>query len=126
MAHSVTTHRPVVPAGIPDTAAMVHGALVFTAGLCAVDPETGEVRLASFEEEARMTLDHLRTVLEAAGSSMDRVLKVTVYLQEVLDYRAWNEIYERVFSPPYPARACIQAANMPFDVRVQVEAVAHL
>ena len=73
-----------------------------------------------------MTLDHLCTVLEAAGSSMDRVLKVTVYLQDVLDYRAWNDIYERVFSPPYPARACIQAANMPFDVRVQVEAVAHL
>jgi 2-iminobutanoate/2-iminopropanoate deaminase len=126
MPHAVTTHRPAVPAGIPDTPAMVHGDLVFTAGLCAVDPGTGEVRLSGFEEEARMTLDHLRAVLDAAGSSMSRVLKVTVYLQDARDYLAWNAIYAEYFSPPYPARACIQAANMPFDVRVQVEAVAHL
>jgi 2-iminobutanoate/2-iminopropanoate deaminase len=126
MARAVTTHRPVVPAGIPDTAAMIHGDLVFTAGICAVDPETGQVRLASFEEEARMTLEHLRTLLETAGSAMRHVLKVTVYLQDARDYRAWNEIYEQYFSPPYPARACIEAANMPFDVRVQVDAVAHL
>ena len=125
MASVVTTQRPAVPAGIPDSAAMVHGDLVFTAGLCAVDPRTGEVRLSSFEEEARTTLDHLREVLEAAGSSMGRVLKVTVYLQDVRDYLAWNAIYAEYFSPPYPARACIQAANMPFDVRVQVDAIAH-
>ena len=57
---------------------------------------------------------------------MSRVLKVTVYLQDVRDYLAWNAIYAEYFSPPYPARACIQAANMPFDVRVQIDAIAHL
>ena len=65
-------------------------------------------------------------MLEAAGSSLDRVLKVTVYLQDIRDYRAWNEIYGEYFKPPHPPRACVQAANMPFDVRVQVDAIAHL
>jgi 2-iminobutanoate/2-iminopropanoate deaminase len=114
MGEVVTPPRPVVPEGVPDTAA-----------IGPMDPGTGGVKLASFEEEARMTLDQLRAVLEAAGSSLDRVLKVTVYLQDIRDYRAWNEIYTDYFHPPYPARACIQAANLPFDVRVQVEAVAH-
>ena len=126
MGEIVTPGRQVVPKGVPDSPAAVHGGLVFTAGIGPVDPASGEVRLASFEEEARMALDHLRATLEAAGSSMDRVLKLTVHLQDIRDYRAWNEIYGDYFSAPYPPRACVQAANMPFDVRVQVEAIAHL
>jgi 2-iminobutanoate/2-iminopropanoate deaminase len=126
MGQIVTTRSPAVPRGIPESPAAVHGGMVFTAGIGPVDPRTGEIRLASFEEEARMSLDQLAAVLEAAGSSLERVLKVTVYLQDIRDYRAWNEIYAEYFKSPHPPRACIQAANMPFDVRVQVEAVAHL
>jgi 2-iminobutanoate/2-iminopropanoate deaminase len=126
MGKVVEPGRSVVPKGLPDSAAMEHGGLVFTSGLGPVDPETAEVKLAGFEEEARLTLDHLRAVLEAAGSSLDRVLKVTVYLQDIRDYGAWNAIYGDYFRPPYPARACIQAANMPFDVRIQIDAVAHV
>jgi len=126
MAQAVTPRERLVPRGIPDSAAMIHGDLVFTAGIGPVDPASGEVKLASFEEESRMALEHLRAVLEAAGSSMSRVLKVTVYLQDIRDYLAWNAIYAEYFSPPYPARACIQTANMPFDVRVQIDAIAHL
>jgi 2-iminobutanoate/2-iminopropanoate deaminase len=126
MATVVIPLRRAVPGGVPESAAMKHGDLIFTAGLGPVDPETGEVKLASFEEEARMTLDELRSVLDAAGSSLDRVIKITVYLQDMRDYLAWNEIYAQYFHPPYPARACIQAANMPFDVRVQIDAVAHV
>lgn len=126
MAEVVTPARPAVPKGIPDSPAMVHGDLVFTAGLGPVDPATGEIKLASFEEEARMSLDHLRSVLEAAGSSLDRVLKVTVYLQDIRDYRAWNEIYAEYFNAPHPPRTCAQTGNMPFDVRVQVEAIAYI
>jgi 2-iminobutanoate/2-iminopropanoate deaminase len=125
MGEVVKPPRPVVPEDVPDAAARTQGGLIFTAGIGPVDPETGAVKLASFEEEARMTLDQLRAVLEAAGSSLDRVIKVTVYLQDIRDYRAWNVVYAEYFHPPYPARACIEAANMPFDVRVQVEAVAH-
>ncbi|MFQ5457671.1 MAG: RidA family protein [Myxococcota bacterium] len=126
MGEVVTPAQPVVPKGIPDSPAMIQGGLVFTTGIGPVDPASGEIRLAGFAEEARATLDHLKRTLEAAGSSLDRVLKVTVYLQDIRDYRAWNEIYGAYFSAPYPPRACIQAANMPFDVRVQVEAIAHL
>ena len=126
MGEIVTTRRPAVPRGVPDSPAAVHGGLVFTAGIGPVDPETGEIKLASFEEEARMALDQLAAVLEAAGSSLDRVLKVTVYLQDIRDYRAWNEIYAEYFKAPHPPRACVQAANMPFDARVQIEAVSCL
>ncbi len=124
MANVAAPLRTVIPEGIPDSAAVKHGDLVFTAGLVPVDPGAGEAKLASFEEEARMTLDQLRAVLETAGSSLDRVIKTTVYLQDVRDYLAWNEIYVEYFPPSYLARACIQAVSMPLDVRVQIEAVA--
>ncbi len=113
------------PAAIgPYSQAIATGELVFTAGQIALDPATGEIVEGGIAAETAQVLRNMAAVLEAAGSSLDRVVKTTVYLADMGEFAAMNEVYGTFFGDPPPARAAIQAAALPRGVRVEIDCVA--
>jgi 2-iminobutanoate/2-iminopropanoate deaminase len=100
-----------------------HG-FVFASGQIALDPKTGELNSGSIEEQTRLVLNNLKAVFEAAEISLDNVVKCNVYLQNMDDYSGINAVYREFFSAPFPARAAVQVARLPRDVKVEIEAVA--
>jgi 2-iminobutanoate/2-iminopropanoate deaminase len=103
-----------------------HDGLIFTSGHAAVDVDTLVSAPGSFEQEARMTLENLRKTLEKAGSGMDKVLKVTVYLTDMADYAKLNDVYSGFFpGKQVPARTCIEVSRLPYNFRIEVDAIAH-
>ena len=100
------------------------GTLVFTSGQIPVNPSTGEVVHGGIEEQTVQVLENLKNVLEAAGSSISKVIKTTVFLKDMSDFSAMNEVYKKYFTEPYPARSCVEVARLPKDVLVEIEAIA--
>lgn len=122
-ARSVSTER--APAAIgPYSQAVILGELVFTSGQIALDPQTGEMVGSSIVEQTEQVLKNLAAVLEAAGASLGTVVKTTVYLANLADFGAMNEVYARFFGDNRPARATVQAAALPRGALVEIEAVA--
>lgn len=97
---------------------------VFTAGQIGLDPETGEFVGSDVESQARQALTNLRAVLEAAGTGLGDAVKTTVFLEDMDDYAAVNQVYAEHFSAPYPARSAVEAAGLPRGARVEIEVVA--
>jgi 2-iminobutanoate/2-iminopropanoate deaminase len=110
----------------PYSQGIIANGFVFASGQIALNPATGELNTGSVEEQAHLVLTNLKAVIEASGSSMDKVVKCTVFLQDMNDYGAVNAIYGEYFNAPYPARAAIQVARLPKDVKVEIEAIAIL
>ncbi len=102
---------------------VAHG-FVFTAGQIALDPASGEVVPGGIAEQTARVLENLRAILMAAGSGLDRVVKTTVFLADMADFAAMNEVYARAFADHKPARSTVAAAGLPRGVRVEIEAVA--
>ncbi len=100
-----------------------HG-FVFASGQIPIDPSSGELNTGSIEEQTRLVLSNLKAVLEAAGSSFEKAVKCTVFLQDLNDYSGMNAVYGEFFKAPYPARAAVQVARLPKDVKVEIEAIA--
>lgn len=98
--------------------------LVFTAGQLGMDPRTGQLVPGGIEAECRQALENLKAVLAAGGSGLERVVKVTVFLQSMDEFGRMNEIYQSFFSAPYPARSAFAVAALPKGARVEIEAVA--
>jgi 2-iminobutanoate/2-iminopropanoate deaminase len=82
--------------------------------------------LGTVEQQTELTLENIRTILEEAGSSLSKVLQVTAYLTNMREYGRFNEVYRRYFPENPPARSCIQAARLPFDIRVEMDAIAYI
>ena len=110
----------------PYSAAVKAGNFIFTAGQLGIDPESGEFVPGGIEAETRQALLNLQAVLEAAGSSLKSVVKTTVFLRDMNDFGVMNVIYGEFFSEDYPARSAVQAARLPKDGAVEIEAVALL
>ena len=108
----------------PYSQAIIANGFVFASGQIAIDPSNGELNTGTIEEQTRRVLKNLGAVLEAAGSSFDRVVKATVFLQDMNDFSRMNQVYAEFFKAPYPARAAVQVARLPRDVKVEIEAVA--
>lgn len=125
-----TISTPDAPKAIgPYAQAVVVGAgrLVFCSGLLAIDPKTGEmVGAGDARIQTERVLENLRAVLEASGAAFDDVVKTTIYLADLQDFGAVNEVYARYFSQLLPARATIQAAGLPKGALVEIEAIAAL
>jgi 2-iminobutanoate/2-iminopropanoate deaminase len=100
------------------------GELVFTAGQLGVDPATGEFAAPDVAGQAERALANIAAILEAAGSGLDRLVKVTVFLADIGDWPALNEVYGRVVPEPYPARSAFAVRDLPKGARVEIEAVA--
>lgn len=108
----------------PYSQAIEANGMIFASGQIAIDPSTGELNMGTIEEQTRIVLSNLKAVLEAAGSSLDKAVKCTVFLQDLNDYGKMNAVYGEFFKPPYPARAAVQVARLPRDVKVEIEAIA--
>jgi len=108
----------------PYSQAIEANGFVFCSGQIAIDPATGKLISGTVEEQTRLVLNNLKAVLEAAGSSLDKVVKCTVFLQDMNDFSKMNEVYGQFFKPPYPARSAVQVARLPKDVKVEIEAIA--
>ena len=123
MRNAVTTDKAPRPIG-PYSQAIIEGDLLFLAGQGPLDPATGEEKLGDIGEQTRRTLDNIKAILEAAGSSLDKVIRCNVYLKDIGDFAAMNEVYARTFSAPYPARTTIQAGALPGGIAVEIECTA--
>ena len=119
------TDKAAVTGG-PYSQAIIHQGLIYVSGQGPVDPETNKLKSGTIEEEAELTLENLRIILEEAGSSLDRVLKVTVFLIDMEEFGRFNEVYRRYFKKDLPARTCIQAGKLPGAFRVEIDAIAAL
>jgi 2-iminobutanoate/2-iminopropanoate deaminase len=108
----------------PYSQAVRAGALVFASGQIPIDPRTGEFVSGGVPEQTEQVLKNLSAVLEAAGAGLDQVVKTTVFLADMDDFGAMNDVYGRFFSKNPPARATVQAARLPRDARVEIEALA--
>ena len=93
-------------------------------GQVALNPETGEFVAGGIAEQTDRVLKNVAAVLEAAGSSLDQVVKTTVFLADMNEFTAMNEVYAKFFNEAPPARATVQAARLPRDARVEIEAIA--
>jgi len=108
----------------PYSQAIKTGNLVFCSGQIPIDPASGEFVSDDVAEQTEQVLKNLSAVLEAAGSSLNNVVKTTVFLADMEDFGAMNEIYSKFFSENKPARATVQAARMPRDAKVEIECIA--
>jgi len=108
----------------PYSQAIRAGGFVFASGQIPLDPATGKLVEGSIAEQTEQVLRNLSAVFEAAGTGLDRVVKTTVFLADMNDFAEMNEVYGRYFSKDAPARATVQAARLPRDARVEIEAIA--
>ena len=120
---AISTENAPAAAG-PYSQAIRAGDLVFTAGQLGLDPASGEFSADDVTGQATQALANLAAILEAAGSGLDRLVKVTVFLAEIADWPAVNEVYARVVPEPFPARSAFAVKDLPKGARVEIEAVA--
>lgn len=118
-------HTEHAPAAVgPYSQANVVGNLVFTAGQIPLIPETGKMLDGDVAAQADLALKNLTAVLEAAGSSLDNVVKTTVFLNDINDFVTVNGVYAKYFTKDFPARSAVQVAALPLGALVEIEAVA--
>jgi 2-iminobutanoate/2-iminopropanoate deaminase len=108
----------------PYSQAITAGDLIFTAGQIPLDPVSMEVVAGGIREQAIQVIANLRAVLQAAGSDLDRVVKTTVFLVDLADFAALNEVYAEAFGDHRPARSTVGATSLPRGVRIEIDAVA--
>jgi len=126
MAKQIITTDKAPQAIGPYSAAVRAGNFVYTAGQIGIDPASGQVVSGGIEAETRQALTNLKHILEAAGASLENVVKTTVFLRDINDFAAMNGVYAEFFTANYPARSAVQAAALPKGVAVEIEAVAYL
>lgn len=114
------------PAAIgPYSQGIVMGNMLFTSGQIPIDPATGQIP-EDVCAQAKQALTNVSKVIEAAGGSMDKVVKTTVFIKNMDDFAKINEVYAQFFTQPYPARSCVEVARLPKDVLLEIEAVVAL
>ena len=125
MREAVVTDRAPKAIG-PYSQAVVIDGWVFCSGQIPLDPHTGQMVEGDVSDQTRQVFANLQHVLGAAGSGFDAVVKTTVYLADLNDFAAMNEVYATMFSSPAPARSTIQAARLPRDARIEIDVIARL
>ncbi len=123
MRKAIVTDKAPKPVG-PYSQGVVEGDFIFVAGQGPINPLTGKLELADARSETKRVFENMRAILEAAGSSLDHVVKCNVYLRDINDFAAMNEVYATYFSAPFPARTTIQAGALPGGIAVEIECIA--
>ncbi len=124
MKRSVVHTDKVPPARVPLSQAIKAGDWVFASGQLGFDPRTGRLAEGGIRAETKQVCEHLKAVLEAGGSSLDKVVKVTIYLSDLGELLAMNEVFSGYFPTDPPARTTFQAAGLVAGARVEIEAIA--
>ncbi len=120
-----SVESPDAPKAIgPYSHAIIANGFVFTAGKVGTDPKTDMLVAGGIAEQTEQVLNNLETVLKAAGSSLNDVVKTTVFLVDMNEFAKMNEIYAKRFKAPFPARSTVQVARLPRDARIEIEAIA--
>ena len=123
MKHAVSS--PDAPKAIgPYSQAVRAGQLLFVSGQVPLDPATGQIVAGDIETQTRRVFDNLAAVLKAGGRSFADVVRTTVFLADMNDFTAVNDVYGTYFSAPYPARATVQVARLPKDARIEIDLIA--
>jgi 2-iminobutanoate/2-iminopropanoate deaminase len=120
-----TDDAPAPFQGAPYSQAIVHGDLVFVSGQLGIDPATNEVVEGGIANQTEQVMRNLGAVLQAAGSSLANVVKASIFLVDLGDFAAMNEVYARHVGEPFPARATVEIGALPSGARVEIEVVAH-
>ena len=110
----------------PYSQAIRAGQLLFVSGQTPLDPATGTLVPGDIGEQTRQAFQNINAILKAGGGSLAQVVRATVYLADMADFTAMNEVYATFFAPPYPARSTIQAARLPKDARVEIDVIAYV
>ncbi|MFW6389695.1 MAG: RidA family protein [Halanaerobiales bacterium] len=112
------------PAAIgPYSQGIKAGNMIFTSGQIPFDSK-GKLVSDDVQEQTRQSLNNVKYILKEAGSSMDNVIKCTVFISNMDDFTKINEVYQEYFKEPYPARSCVEVARLPKDVKIEIEAIA--
>ena len=108
----------------PYSQAVRVGDMIYTSGMIPIIPETGELETGDIKAQAKQAIGNLIALLEAAGSGADKVIKTTVFIKDMNDFVAVNEVYSTFFKEDCPARSCVEVARLPKDVLIEIEGVA--
>jgi 2-iminobutanoate/2-iminopropanoate deaminase len=108
----------------PYSQAVRANGFIYISGQGAIDPATGALVAGGIAEQTARALDNLKAIVEAAGSSLDHAVKVTVFLKDMNDFAAMNEVYARYFPKNKPARTTVEVARLPLDLRVEIDLIA--
>lgn len=122
---NISTEEAPTPAG-HYSQAIIHNGIVYVSGQLPIDPQTGEKRLGSIEEQTEQVLRNVFGILRAAGSDVNRVIKTTVYVSDIGLWDRVNAVYSRLFGEHRPARAVVPTRNLHFGAQIEVEAIAAL
>ena len=113
------------PAAIgPYSQAITVGDMIFTSGVIPIIPETGDLETGDIKAQANQAIGNLINLLKAAGGDANSVVKTTVFIKDMNDFAAVNEVYAKYFTDNYPARSCVEVARLPKDVLIEIEAIA--
>ena len=127
MSEIKTIHTDNAPAAFgPFSQGVKTDSLVFATGQLPLDPTTGKVVSNDVQDQTRQVMKNLKSILEAGGSSLSRVLKATVFITSMDDFEKVNEVYAEFFSGNYPARSCIEVSGLAKEAKVEIEAIALL
>ena len=107
----------------PYSQAVKAGNLMFVSGQIPLDPKTGDLVSESIEEQAKQVLDNVKSICEAAGSSLDDIVKISIFLTDLNNFSVVNDVMKEYFSEPYPARATVEVSGLPLGVNVEIEAI---
>lgn len=124
MEKKVITLKKTPSTDSPYSPAIAYGSLLFVSGQVPIDPNTGDVVSDDFEQQTEQTFVNLITILEEAGSSLDRVIKTTAFLTDMGDFPKLNEVYKKYFQKDRPARSCVEVSRLPFNAKIEIEAIA--
>jgi len=119
----VYTEKAPKPIG-PYSQAIISGDFIFTAGQIPIDPKTNQVVQGDIKEQTRQVFENLKAILEEAGATFDDVVKVTVYMKDLSEFPAMNEVYSEYFKSSPPARTTVEVSRLPRDVKIEIDLIA--
>jgi len=126
MAEKISFHTDkAAELGGPYSQAIIYKDMIYLSGQGAVDPSTNQLITGTIENEAKLALENIKIIMESAGSSLDKILQVSVYLTDIRDYARFNEVYRNYFNDPMPARTCVEVRKLPFGLRIEIDTVGY-
>ncbi|MCE4625542.1 MAG: RidA family protein [Desulfurococcales archaeon] len=123
---AVYTDKAPKPVGPYSQGIVAGGCILFISGQIPIDPESGKLVEGDFEDKVRRVMDNIKAIVEAAGGTMDDIVKVNVYVRDIGLFKRFNQVYAEYFKGVPPARAVVEVSNLPLNVDLEVEAIAYL
>jgi len=123
---AIESKEAPIPAGPYSHGVIASGRILFVSGQIPIDPSTGELVREPFAKAVEIVLRNIEAIVRSAGGDLENIVKVTAYLTDMSKFQEFNEVYQRFFKPPYPARTTVQVAGLPRNSPIEIEAIAIL